>query len=534
VRAPSFFAVLALCALSADASFASGPRVVRLPGDSAAPLVTLVFQVRAGSARDPKGLEGLARLTAKMVLEGGFGDPDHPVTKERLADMTRAWGERATPKVFSAKEATTFSMTVPRDALVHYATDILMPMFTRPLFAEAELDRLRGEARENLRALRLEEIESFGLDALDALVHSGDGRAHPTIGTMRGLGAVETRDILGYFAAYYVPENTTLGVAGAGPEELRALEDAFSGLGRTDWPWVQGRALSEPVDDGVSKAVVIALPNAQSTGLHAAVPISVRRGHPDYWPLYVANVWFGTHRDSTGRLYGEIREKRGYNYGDYSYIEHFPGRPSALFPPPNAPRSSQYFSLWVRPVDHRYAPHLLRAIASEFERFAKGRLSDSECGAAKKKAKVLYLNLAETRGDLVGSAVDDAFYGLEKGWLPGYLESVEGVACDDVNDALRRHLEGKALDYLVVTDDGAAQAIADALIFPDAVYGKGPADYRIETEDSSEGSLWKISPKTLELLRRDAVWAHHDLGLTRGRVKVVEAEEVFETSEAIP
>ncbi|PCI40222.1 MAG: hypothetical protein COB53_01700 [Elusimicrobia bacterium] len=507
-----------------------GLRIVRSQGDVVDPLVTLFVQVRTGSARDPKGLEGLARLTARMVIEGGFGDRSDPITKERLAEITRPWGGRATPRVRIGKEATTFAMTVPVEVLGEFIERIFTPMFTQPLFVEDELDRLRGEARESLQALRLEQIESMGLKSLDAMVHEGGGRAHPTIGTMRGLGAVEQRDVRGYFAAYYVPENTTLGVAGIDDSNLAVLQKALSGYGKTGWRWIKGRTLSAPRDDGVSRAVIVALPNAISTGLHAAVPIEVTRSHEDYWPLYVANVWLGTHRDSLGRLYTEIRDKRGYNYGNYSYMEHFADRPSNLFPPPNTPRLSQYFSLWIRPVDHKVAGHLLRALSWEFERFARGTMTEEDCGAAKKKARVLYLSLAETKRRILASRIDDAFYGISPGWLGGYLDAVEGVSCTEMNDAVRRHLKGKALDYLIVTDDDEADRIAASLVDPKPAYGKGPADYQVDERDGA----WTMPEKKLEMIRQDAVWAHHDLGLRPGRVRIVAAENVFKGSEVLP
>ena len=39
----------------------------------------------------------------------------------------------------------------------------------------------------------------------------------------------------------------------------------------------------------------------------------------------IANSWLGEHRNSSSHLYQVIRETRGLNYGDYSYIECFPG-----------------------------------------------------------------------------------------------------------------------------------------------------------------------------------------------------------------
>jgi zinc protease len=534
IRRPLAALIGAAILLPAPQARAAAPRVVTLEADAPSPLVSIAFQIRAGSARDPIGLEGLGRLAARMIVEGGFGDREAPVTKERVAEITRAWGERAYPSVRVGKEAITFTMTVPGEAVAEYAERILAPMFSRPLFDADELERLRGEAREELRSLRLERIEAFGLEALDALVHAGDGRAHPTLGTMRGLGAVEVRDLRGWFAAYVAPENATLGISGAGPAERAALLEAFSGIGNSRWRWVKGRTLGRAVDDGRSRAVIVALPNAISTGLHAAVPIEVRRGHPDYWALFVANVWFGTHRDSQGRLFSELREKRGYNYGDYSYVEHFANRSSYLIAPPNTPRTSQYFSIWIRPVDHRYAAHLARAASWEFERFSKGVFSERDCAAAKKKARVLYLSYAETRGRILAAELDDAFYGLEDGWLRSYLESVDALTCDDLNEAVRRHLGGKRLDYVVVTDDAESERIARELVTSEPVYGKPVSAYQVDEESSGTGRVWRIPDRKLDLVRLDAVWAHHDLGLAPGRVRVVSAERVFESSDVLP
>ena len=49
---------------------------------SPSPLYEVEIMVRAGSAEDPAGKEGTASLLGRMMLEGGFGDPKNPVTKE--------------------------------------------------------------------------------------------------------------------------------------------------------------------------------------------------------------------------------------------------------------------------------------------------------------------------------------------------------------------------------------------------------------------------------------------------------------------
>ncbi len=79
-------------------------------------------------------------------------------------------------------------------------------------------------------------------------------------------------------------------------------------------------------------------------------PIALLRNDPDFVPLLIANSYFGEHRNSVGRLYQAIRETRGMNYGNYSYIEAFPAGYATQQPRVNVPRRSQLFEVWIRPI----------------------------------------------------------------------------------------------------------------------------------------------------------------------------------------
>ncbi len=102
-----------------------GSNLVTLPSSSS--LCQIQIMVRTGSADDAQGKEGTANLAARALIEGGFGDTKKPVTKEKLAEITRPWGDAALPKVLVEKEATTFSVTVPRDAFPQFVAQVLNP-----------------------------------------------------------------------------------------------------------------------------------------------------------------------------------------------------------------------------------------------------------------------------------------------------------------------------------------------------------------------------------------------------------------------
>ena len=535
-RVPSGWLLAVLCVLSLLAGSASAQQgsskhkasappelptnVVTLASPS--PLYEVQIMLRAGSAEDPRGKEGTASLVGRMMLEGGFGDPKNPVTKEKLAEITRPWGEAAYPQVRVDKETTTFSMTVPRDAFSQFVARVLKPMLTQPLFLEAELERVRKEALVGIRSnLRFEQQEQLGLLALDGWVLEGTPLSHLAQGTVAGLQAVTRDDLQGYYNMQYQGLNMFVATSISDPAMLRLLVSSLPSS--TDsLPERQHPHANAPAGH---RLLIITQPNAIATGLHLGFPIPVRRSEPDYWPLFVANVFFGSHRDNIGRLYKDIREERGYNYGDYSYIEYYAARPYALFPPPGTPREPQYFSLWIRPVSHQYAHFILKAMAWELDNFIKNSMTPEQVEAAKQKARTLYLNYADSKGRQLGYRLDDMFYGMkDHGYLAEMLANIDKLTAEQVNAAIKKHLQAADLKYVIVTNESQAQKLADDIAGDTNVVSKTREEYHISEP---------TPPEQQKMLAQDDLWKAYKLNIPRENITIVKAEQMFETS-AIP
>lgn len=95
---------------------------------------------------------------------------------------------------------------------------------------------------------------------------------------------------------------------------------------------------------------IISKDNALGSAIFTGFKLPITRSDDDFAALMIANSWLGEHRKSYSRLYQKIREQRSMNYGDYSYIEWYNNGGSSMLPRPGYPRSSNYFSLWIRPV----------------------------------------------------------------------------------------------------------------------------------------------------------------------------------------
>ena len=104
-----------------------------------------------------------------------------------------------------------------------------------------------------------------------------------------------------------------------------------------------------------------------STAISFGVPIDVLRGSREWYALAIASSWLGEHRNSSSHLYQVIREARGMNYGDYSYIEAYPNGGSRTKPPTGVGRRQQLFEVWIRPVPEHQALFALRAALREVE-----------------------------------------------------------------------------------------------------------------------------------------------------------------------
>lgn len=486
---------------------------------SSSPLYEIKIMVRTGSTDDPTGKEGTANLVAQSLIEGGFGDPQNPVTIQKLAEITRPWGERAFPTVLVDKQTTTFSMSVPRDAFDQFLARVLRPMMHQPLWLSKEVERLRRDVLTEIQShLRFEDQETLGLLALDNYVFSGTNFGHLTGGTVKGLQAVARDDLQSFYKTYYGIGNMYVATTINEPATLTKLVQALPAGEPVMRPLNIARSIVAPG----KHVLIITQPNAIATGLHLGFPIHLKHGDDEYWPLFVGNVFFGVHRDSFGRLYQELRGDRGYNYGDYSYIEYYQGRPQNLFPPPTTPREQQYFSMWIRPVGHQYAHFLMKAMTAELDRLVREGLTPEQVAQAKIKARTLYLNYAESKARQVGYRLDDLFYGKrDQGYLDQMLNQIDAVTPEQVNAALKKHLQAKNLDYVIVTGEAEGEKLADSIANNSNVVSKTAEEYHISQP---------VPPEKQQMLEQDKLWAAYALDIPRANITVIKASEMFETA----
>jgi zinc protease len=491
-----------------------GPRMIFLPSPSA--LYTVEIMVMAGSVDDPPGKEGLANLVARALVEGGSHGSK---TQDKPAETKGAASSEIRPTVRVDKQTTTFSMTMPREAFPAFVDKVLKPMFSQPSFGQGELDRLRVETLAAIQSrLRLEQQETLGLEALESYIFLGTPLSPLSVGTVRGLHAIRREDLWNFYKVFYTSRNLAVAtdadpalaplLASAFPTGTRAPQqmcgcDVYLPPGREVW--------------------IITQPNAKATGIHLGFPIDAKRNQPDYWPLFVANTYFGAHGEDFGRLTQEMGAARGYTSGAYSYIEYLADRPSLMLPPPGTPRSEQYFSIWIRPVANQYAHFVLKAVTAELYRFILEGLTPEQVEEAKTDARLLYFNYGENMNRRLGYRLDDTFYGtLRHGYLAEMWKNIEAVTPDQVNAAIRKNLQVAALRYVITTDQTFAPQLAADLANGSNVTAKTLAEYQISEP---------VPPEKESMLAQDRRWIEYPLNLKASDIHIIKAEHLFESAD---
>ncbi|MEO8054339.1 MAG: pitrilysin family protein [Acidobacteriota bacterium] len=458
--------------------------------------VKLVFA--AGSAQDPAGKEGLAALTARMIVDGGSSDMRIDEIKKALFPVAASFDSGCD------REMTIFTGVVHRDAWKTFA-DVALPQLVTPGFREEDFRRIKDALKNALvQNLRNNNDEELGKERLQQRVFAGTPYGHPVLGSVAGLDAITLDDVRAFAQKAYTQAALMVGVAGDMPDEFAARIKADAAR------LPAGPALPAPVGvvgrkpSGID--VDIVKKETRSTAISFGFPIDVTRTHADYAALSVARAWLGEHRSSSSHLYQRIREVRGMNYGDYAYIEAFPGGGFRMLPEPNVARRAQIFEIWIRPVMPQNAHMALRVAIWELDKLVAEGLSEEAFQTTRDYLmKNVYL-LTATQDHALGAALDQKWFGL-----PDYVSDMRGklgkLTRADVNAAVKRHLQAKNLSIVFVTKD--AEALKAALV-----------------ADEFSGIKYD-GEKSKALLDEDKVIGALKLGIKADAVTITPVEDVF-------
>ena len=402
--------------------------------------VRLVFD--AGSARDG-GKQGVTSFTNSLLSEGA-GEWSAYQIAERMEGVG---AQLDTGSLRDMAWVSVRTLTEPKALATTLET--LAAVVAKPNFAEEDIER----QRQSILAGLVQDEQSpgsLGKKRLYQLVFGDHPYAGDPAGNMESVKAITREDLVATHNRLYVANNALVAIVGAvGRAQAEAIADQVTAGLR---PGQQAPKLPpvKPLQAAIDEK--IPFPSTQAH-LYIGQP-GMRRGDPDYFPLYVGNHILGG-SGLVSLLSHEVREKRGLSYSVYSFF--LPMRQTGLFQLGLQTKNDQ-------------AGEALQVAKNTLERFIREGPTAEELKAAKQNITGGFPLRIASNGNIVEYLAVIGFYDLPLDYLDSFNSKVEAVTREQIKDAFKRRIDP---DRLVRVQVGRNMPLAQVSTESDADSGDG-------------------------------------------------------------
>ena len=396
------------------------------------PLVTAQLLTPAGSMQNPVDRPGLAELHALMLQEGSaaYSAAELAETVEQLGgamDSGAGWN-------VSYAELSLLSADLEK------GLELLAEMCLRSTFPEEPFRRLKDRMTADL-IRRPSRPTLLADDTFSRLVYGDSPYGFAAKGTPESIEAADVDALLGFRRRAFVPDGSTLIVAGDFETETlhRLAESCFgswTGGPKPDLPSIVPRRL-----DGV-EVHIADRPGAAQTQLHLG-HAGPSRLEPDFFKLIAMNVLLGG--KFTSRLNLNLRERHGFTYGVQSLFAR------RLGPAPFTIRTA---------VATEVAAAAVQEILFEVERLQSELVADHEWDETLSYLLGVFPYTVQTTDDLAARLENLAIFDLPLDYYETYRDDLRSITPQQVRETAQRYLFP---DRMAVIAAGPAETLAPQL-----------------------------------------------------------------------
>ena len=395
------------------------------------PEINMRLLVRAGSAYDPPGKNGVATLATSLLNQG-------TTTRSagEIADAIDSIG--GAMETFAGSDFTQASVLVMKDSF-QVGMELLADVVRRPVFAPEEIDRQRQQALSGLK-VSLEDPDFIAGAVLQRLIYGFHPYGFPDSGMPETIAKITRADLQEFHRKYFAPNNTVVAIVGdvEVAEAMAAAQKAFG-----DWPRqaIDAPRLPEPPKP-TRRVIVVDKPDSVQTAVRVG-QLGVPRKTPDYMELDQAIRILGG--EGSNRLYRVLRAERSLTYSASADM--------------NALLLAGDF---VAETDTRseVTGDAVRLIVDEFTRLQRERVGDAELAGAQAYMTGSFPLTIETPGNIARQVLQVIMYDLSLDELRTYRQRANAVTPDDISRVARGYLQPDRLGIVMV---GNAAAFKDQL-----------------------------------------------------------------------
>ena len=404
------------------------------------PIVSMNMVLNAGGVFDSDDKSGVASMTATMLNQG---------TKTRsaieIANQLQSIG--ASVGAGAGWDSTNVSMQTLTKNL-DQALDIYSDLIVNPAFPQTELDILRKRTLTGFLQRRSNPTAISDL-VYNRVLYGNQPYSRQLSGDEKSVKAMMRDDLVNFYNANYAPNNATLIVVGDVDSKtlLPKLEKAFA-----NWkPGARTNPTTEAAETMMGKAGIyfVDKPGAAQSSV-AIGQVGVDRSNPDYYALQVMNSILGG--GSSGRLFMNLREDKGYTYGAYSSFAFRRGAG-----PFRAGAEIQTGSTKEAVVEFVKELNGIRGAIPVTQR----ELENSKQAIIRR-----YPAGFETDGQISAQLSNLVTYGLPDTYFNDYIQKVNAVTLADVNRVANKYLTPDKMAIVIVGDRSVVEPTLTSLGYP--------------------------------------------------------------------
>jgi zinc protease len=389
------------------------------------PVCSVAVVVDAGAEYERPGWEGLARLTARSLIEGA-GDLSAIELVERLE------GIGATLRADADWDSAHLSMSLLSERLPE-ALSILADVLTRPSFPSDELERLRNERLSELLQLRSEPRGLADESFIRAIYTEESRYSIPLGGREESVRRVSRNDVVDYHRDFYAPTRATIIVAGdVQAERLEDLLAATVGRWNGDGIAAQPRRGAAALAD--TRVHVVPRADAPQSELRIG-QVGLPRSHADYFPMVVMNSILGGVFSS--RINLNLRERHAYTYSAHSVLHWRRGAGPFIV------RTA---------VESGVTADSVREVMNEIQAVRTAVVQEDELSLARDYLVGVFPIRFETTGAIAAALAQLVVHQLPEDYYDRYQASIAAVTTADVLRVARLHLEPDRMTVVAVGD----------------------------------------------------------------------------------
>ena len=388
------------------------------------PLLDVSVEFAAGSSRDQPLKSGVANLTRHMLASGAGGLTEDQITK-RLADVGAILSGS-----FDMDRSGLTLRTLSSEREQTEALEIMSMVLQRPDFPQATIEREKNRILASLRESQTKP-DAIAQKAFYKKIYGSHPYSLPTAGEINTVETLNRGDLQAFHGAHFNARNAVVAIIG---DVTRARAEAIAKQLTSGLPVAKTSPSPLTAITIPSEGETIKLPHpATQSHLLMGAP-GLRRGDPDYFPLYVGNYILGG-GGFVSRLTEEVRQKRGLAYSVYSYFS------------PMQQEGPFVIGLQTQKSQSDEALAVVRQTLQKF-------ITHGPTGLELKEAQQniiggLALRLDSNKKILEYLAVI-GFYNLPLSYLDDFTKNIEKVTVAEIKTAFAKRIKPEALNTIIV------------------------------------------------------------------------------------